>query len=128
MPLKLLNINEIIPKEFYIFIAFNNVMTAHNLKITQSFVSSAFGQIFEDKEFLAKYLSGSARYLPYEPCTNKLDCHSISPYCMTAINGYRIEMELPIPNTREIYTREILSPQHPIFEYLIDGKLVLKNN
>ena len=96
MPLKLLNVDETAPSEFYIFVAFNKPITAHNLITTKNFTSSAYSQALYDKEFRAKYLNGSARYLPFEPCINKLDCHMFSPYCITAINDYRVEYDAEI--------------------------------
>ncbi len=96
MQLKLLNVDETAPSEFYIFVAFNKPITAHNLITTKNFTSSAYSQALYDKEFRAKYLNGSARYLPFEPCINKLDCHMFSPYCITAINDYRVEYDAEI--------------------------------
>ncbi len=96
MPLKLLNVDETAPSEFYIFVSFNRLITAHNFISTKNFTSSAYEQALSNKEFRTKYLNGSARYLPFEPCINKLDCHISSPYFITAVNDYRVEYDAEV--------------------------------
>jgi hypothetical protein len=71
----LLNLNEEIPKVFFVFVNFNNHITKHNLEITKGFSSGAVGQI-EITNSLQKYLDGNIDYLPFIPNPN---CELISP-------------------------------------------------
>jgi hypothetical protein len=90
MSTSLLNKNEAIPEVFYIFVNQLNPMTEHNFKLVGQFSSGAFGGI-DDADFLKKYVEGSVRYLPYEPC--QMDQRAISPFLSTAINEYRVEYD-----------------------------------
>jgi len=88
----LMNINEPIPDNFYIFVSYNNLITANNLGVNKHIISSAYGEC-SDQEFRDKYLNGTAQYLPFEPCLHKVDCHTISPFLMSTINDYRVEYD-----------------------------------
>jgi len=44
--------------------------------------------------FLKKYQEGTATYLPFLPTGS--DCNVFSPYCLTAINNYRVEYDAEI--------------------------------
>lgn len=92
--MKLANLNEEIPDEFYIFVNQMNLMTHHNFNFTKTFTSSAVTCIEIDKDFADKFKNGTARYLPYEPC--KSDNKSPSPYMLSAINDYRIEYDAEV--------------------------------
>lgn len=92
--MKLLNINEDCPIEFFIFVNTLNPVTEHNLELTGCFSSAAFASISISPEFLQKYQSGKIRYLPYEPC--EMDQLAISQYYLSAINDYRIEYDAEI--------------------------------
>lgn len=91
--MKLLNIDEECPSEFYIFVNQLNPITENNFRVTGHFSSGAFGSL-SNTEFLEKYLTGKVRYLPYQPC--EMDQLSLSPYFLTAINDYRIEYDAEV--------------------------------
>ena len=78
------------------------MITENNLRVAGSLFSGAFGS-FIDQEFLEKYVSGKATYLPYRGTS--MDLKSISPYCFSTISNYRLEHDA------EMY-REI---HHPFF-------------
>lgn len=88
---KLINIDEEIPSEFFIFVNKLNPMTYHNFNLIGQFNSGAFATASFGPEYLQKYLRGSFRYLPYEPVP--MDAVALSPYFLTAINDYRIEYD-----------------------------------
>lgn len=102
--MKLINIDEKIPDTFYIFVNQYNPMTEHNFKITKTFTSGAVNSCSLSEDFAKKYYSGTAKYLPYEPC--KHDNISPSPYLLSSINDYRIEYDA------EMF-REINCPLYP---------------
>lgn len=91
--MKLINIDEEAPDEFYIFVNQFNPMTEHNFQVTKTFTSGAVNSCI-DQKFAEKYINGSARYLPYEPCFH--DNISPSPYLISAINNYRIEYDIEV--------------------------------
>jgi len=99
---KLINLDEDAPNEFYIFVNQFNPMTEHNFKFTKTFTSGAVNSCL-DEDFVKKYIEGSARYLPYEPCQS--DNISPSPYLLSAINDYRIEYDA------EVYREK----NHPLY-------------
>lgn len=90
---RLLNKDEAIPEVFYIFVNQLNPTTEHNFRVIGQFCSAAFLSI-DDQDFLKKYIQGSIRYLPYEPC--RMDQLAVSPFFMTAINDYRIEYDAEV--------------------------------
>lgn len=92
--MKLCNLNEDIPDEFYIFVNQMNPMTHHNFTLTKTFTSSAVNCIAIDKSFIEKFINGTARYLPFEPCQS--DNSSPSPYMLSAINDYVIEYDAEV--------------------------------
>ena len=89
--MRLINIDEEAPEEFYIFVDQLNLITAHNFKFTKTFSSGAANSCVLDKVFEEKYKEGSARYLPYKLC--ETDYISPSPYLLSTINNYRIEYD-----------------------------------
>lgn len=91
--MKLLNLDEEAPSEFYIFVNHYSPITEHNLRVTGQFISGAFANLLADGTFLQKYIDGSANYLPFERCN---DLKVFTPYCVTAINDYRIEYDAEI--------------------------------
>ncbi|EGQ8681846.1 hypothetical protein GKA74_23045 [Vibrio parahaemolyticus] len=97
----LINKNENIPEEFFVFVNFSSPLAAHNYKIG-AYTSGACSTWFQE-ETLAKYLDGSLNYLPFEP--SQRDPMAVSPYCLTAINDYRIEYDA------EIYRKQ----NHPLY-------------
>jgi len=100
--MKLSNVDEDAPDTFYIFVNQLNPMTEHNFKHTKTFTSGAVNSCL-DKSFERKYMEGTARYLPYEPCHS--DNVSLSPYLLSAINDYRIEYDA------EVYREK----NHPLY-------------
>ena len=91
---KLMNVDLECPDEFFIFCDRYNPMTVHNLTFTKTFTSAAFTNCSFNREFLKEYLAGSVNYLPFLPA--KSDCDVLSPYCLTAMNDYRIEYDAEI--------------------------------
>jgi len=91
---KLMNADENVPNEFYIFVNKLNPLTSHNFNLTGVFSSGAFGSLDMNPEFLSKYQKGSANYLPYEPC--EMDSMALSPYFLNVINDYRVEYDAEI--------------------------------
>ena len=89
--MKLLNLEDQSPEEYFIFVNQYSPFTYHNFNLTGHFVSAAFGSIDTDSEFLPKYLKGTATYLPFQAA--EMDCKTASPYSLTAINDYRIETD-----------------------------------
>jgi hypothetical protein len=87
----LLNSQSPIPETFYIFVNRNIPITLHNITFTKTLFSGAIVNCSLDSSFLSKYMNGTARYAPYEPC--ETDLRAFSPYCVTAINDYRVEYE-----------------------------------
>ncbi|MDI3324741.1 hypothetical protein QKW35_10170 [Pontibacterium granulatum] len=100
--MKLINIDEDAPDTFYIFVNQLNPITEHNFKHTKTFSSGAVASCMNE-DFARKFVDGTARYLPYEPC--EFDNLAVSPYCLTAINDYRIEYDA------EVYREK----HHPLY-------------
>jgi hypothetical protein len=97
---KLMNINEEIPKEFYVFVNLDNPITKHNLEITKGFTSGAIGNIINMK----KYLDGTMDYLPFIPNPNQ-DHGPLSMFQWNITSDYRAE-----------YNCEIFRKEHcPLF-------------
>lgn len=88
----LINVNEDIPEEFYVFVNFSSPIAANNFRVGA--YTSAACSMWNNEENLRKYLDGSLNYLPFAPCDR--DPMSISPYCLSAINDYRIEYDAEI--------------------------------
>ncbi|MBE7159345.1 MAG: hypothetical protein INR62_13100 [Rhodospirillales bacterium] len=97
MTQRLLNGAEASPEVFYIFVNQMNPMTEHNFKLSGQFPSGAFGGL-SVPEFVSKYLDGTARYLPYEPCHN--DLVGASPFLAGTINSYRVEYDAEVTRER----------------------------
>lgn len=94
---RLMNVDEPVPNEFFIFVNQLNPITAHNFRLSGRFASAAFNSL-ELPGFLPKYLNGKVRYLPYEPCP--MEPMALSPYFLTAINEYRIEYDIEVYRER----------------------------
>lgn len=99
----LLNIDEQIPDEFYIFVNASNPITLHNLKFTKGFSSGAFSQL-QMNNFIEKYLSGTIDYLPFIPNPNT-DVLMASMFYNNITSEYRTEYncELYRQNTFPTY-------------------------
>ena len=98
----ILNTGENIPDEFYIFVS-PYPTTTWNLNLGKGFSSAGYDNC-SDSDFKTKYLNGTVTYLPFQP--SKSDLITISPYCMTAINSYRIEYDAEVCRSR-------LFPKYP---------------
>jgi hypothetical protein len=88
----LINVETDIPEEFYVFVNFALPMAANNYSVGA--YTSAACSTWANEETLAKYLDGSLNYLPFTLCER--DAIAISPYCMSAINDYRIEYDAEV--------------------------------
>lgn len=86
---KLLNLDEKIPEAFYVFVNMDNLVTKHNLEVTKSFSSGAFGQLSMG-DFTQKYLDGTVDYLPFIPNPNK-DVMMVSMFYNNITSEYRAE-------------------------------------
>ena len=99
---RLMNLDLECPNDFFIFCKCNKPITAHNLTIPKRFESAAFTNCSITDEFLKKYENGTATYLPFLPA--KHDCDISSPYCVTAINDYRIEMTTNVRSVGNLFS------------------------
>ena len=100
----LMNVDIECPKEFFIFCDQCRPMTIHNLKVTKTFTSAAFANCSINNDFSKKYEEGSVNYLPFLPA--KPDCDVVSPFCLTAMNDYRIEYDAEV-------CRKMYYPKYP---------------
>ncbi|MDG3085167.1 hypothetical protein P7F88_03240 [Vibrio hannami] len=96
-----INNNENIPDEFFVFVNFSSPLAANNYKVG-AYTSGACSTWLHE-ETRAKYEDGSLNYLPFEP--SQRDPMAVSPYCLSAINDYRIEYDA------EVYRKE----HHPLY-------------
>lgn len=64
-------------------------MTRHNLRVTRQFISAARTRGTSDTGFRAKYLDGTATYLPFVP--GQWDPGFLSHSCVSVTTGYRVE-------------------------------------
>ena len=103
-PKRLMNIDEPIPDEFFIFVNEALPVTAHNFRTIGSFVSAGFGTAATSKEALAKYLAGSLNFMPYSP--REMGGVMLTPFFMTAIAEYSTEYDAD-------YWRNIVDPLYP---------------
>ena len=112
--MKLININENVPDEFFIFVNFQNIQTRHNVEKTKCIFSSAFLQYIEEvdksfaskhlkgvitafdpinagkKNFAAKYINGKVNYLPFSYNWDS-DIDFISMFNHNITNEYQTE-------------------------------------
>ena len=61
----LININEEMPKEFFVFVNFSNPIAANNYKVGA--YTSAACSTWLNEETLKKYIDGTLTYLPFIP-------------------------------------------------------------
>lgn len=101
----LLNSKDILPRDFYIFVNMQNVITKHNLEKTNSISSGAFGQISFGDEFLFRYLEGTVDYLPFVPNEN-CSINTVSMFNNSITSEYRTEYNC------ELY-RKFNHPRYP---------------
>lgn len=87
----LLNAQESIPQDFYIFVDTDNPITAKVIRTTKTFSSSAYTMCRHSKSFLEKYIKGKVKYLPYKECNQ--DMKVFSPYYMAVVNEFGIEYD-----------------------------------
>jgi hypothetical protein len=93
--MKLINFDEDIPDEFYVFINLQNFLTKHNYENSKSFTSAAFGSLFMGESFIAKYLNGEIDYLPYTPNSNN-DLNVVSPFRSSITAQYTTEYNVEL--------------------------------
>jgi len=103
----------LIQNEFYVFVNKYRPITVLNLKNTKCFTSAAYSNCSLDNNFLKKYLEGFVDYLPFIP--NKKDLKIISPYCLSAINDYRLEYDAEL--CRKYYYPKYPSRLSAIFAF-----------
>ena len=70
---RLMNFNEEIPKEFFVFVNYANPITRHNIEFTKQFTSCGVTEVLMSKEKLNEYLTGTMQYAPYIPNQNKME-------------------------------------------------------
>lgn len=96
-PIKLINIDEDAPKEFYIFLDFySNIyddINKHNYSLTKKMVSTGFQHLFLSKQNLINYEKGEVNHLPFA----SVDITNICPpstFILKTINNYNLEHNL----------------------------------
>ncbi len=103
----------LVQNEFYVFIDQCRPITVLNLKDTKCFTSAAYSNCSLDPNFLKKYLEGNVDYFPFIP--HEKDLKIISPYCLTAINNYRLEYDAEL--CRKCYYPKYPSRLSSIFAF-----------
>jgi hypothetical protein len=103
----------LIQNEFYVFVNQYSPIAVLNLRNTECFISAAYGYCSLDKSFLNKYLEGNVNYVPFGTCERDLPI--ISPYCLTAINDYRVEYDAEL--CRKFYYPKYPSRLSAIFAF-----------
>lgn len=101
---KLMNLNEEIPKEFFVFVNYSNPITLNNIELTKQFTSSGISEALISKEKLEEYLTGKMQFAPYIPNSNCIN--SISPFLLSVTKEYTIEYEAE-------YIRSTYFPLYP---------------
>ncbi len=101
---KLMNVDEEIPKEFFVFINFSNPVTKNNIELTGQFTSSGIVEALISKEKLNDYLTGKMQFAPYIP--NPIQNYSVSLFSLSVTNEYSVEYEAE-------YIRSIYFPLYP---------------
>lgn len=101
---KLMNINEEIPKEFFVFVDYSNPITLNNIELTKQFTSSGISEALISEEKLEEYLTGKMQFAPYVP--NKNCINFISPFLLSVSKDYMIEYEAE-------YIRSTYFPLYP---------------
>ena len=86
---RLLNLNEDIPQDFFVFVNFKNVVTEHNLRVTKTFTSGAFAQLHMI-DFAKKYIANTIDYLPFIPNPSP-DVKILSIFNVGITSEYRTE-------------------------------------
>ena len=81
----------LVQNEYYVFVNQYRPITVLNLKNTKCFTSAAYGYCSLDPNFSKEYLEGNANYLPF--ISHEKSLPIISPYCLSAINDYRVEYD-----------------------------------
>lgn len=102
--IKLMNIDEEVPREFFVFINSSNPVTKNNIELTGQFTSSGITEALISKEKLNEYLSGTMQYAPYVP--NPIQNYSISLFSLSVTNEYSVEYEAE-------YIRKAYFPLYP---------------
>lgn len=104
---------EELPDWLYVFVNRGNPAAVMNLEITGQYSSPVLAE-FGNAEFAAAYSDGSADFLPFVPNPTK-SLGFMSPYLLTAINGYRIEHDAEL--ARRNYFKDAPSRLTGIFAF-----------
>lgn len=93
--MKLINCNEEIPEEFYVFVDLQNHLTKSNYENSKTFHSAAFGELFIGNDFIEKYKTGAIDYLPFIPNPNN-DLHVVSQFRNSITADYSTEYNVEL--------------------------------
>ena len=88
---KLMNIDENVPKEFFVFINESNPITKNNITLTKQYTSSGITEALISEEKLNDYLKGKMQFAPYIP--NPIRNYSVSLFSLSVTNEYSVEYE-----------------------------------
>lgn len=89
--MKLMNFDEEIPAELFIFTNLMNPITKLNLDNTKGFTSGTLPFI-NDENSIQQYMEGNINYLPFIKNKQKT-FGSLSMFCVNVINDYRVEYD-----------------------------------
>jgi hypothetical protein len=103
-PTRLMNVDQAIPEEFYIFVNQLLPTTAHNFRFTRTFASAGVTTASLSTEGMRKYLSGELNFVPYYP--RDLGELALSPFLVSATADYSVEYDAD-------YWRARINPLYP---------------
>ena len=93
MKMKLLNIDEEAPNEFYVFVGLGKSMSSranyHNYKLSKKIMSSGIINLTFKTEKKQDFINGDITYAPFVP--NKTTFDSPTSHLLGVINGYQVE-------------------------------------
>lgn len=94
--MKLMNIEEVVPEVFYIFIGQGNNLSSkvnyHNYKLNNKLISAGFESIMIDTSKFKDFVNGNISYVPYVPAKTTLSVPS--SHLLAVVNGYTTEYAL----------------------------------
>lgn len=103
-PKGLMNLEEPIPDEFFIFVDEARPVTAHNFRTLGTFVSGGLSTASTSSEALEAYVTGRLNFMPYVP--RDMGSVMLTPFFITAIAEYSTEYDAD-------YWRNIINPRYP---------------
>jgi len=92
------------PEFFFVFANTLDVMCWHNLRFTESIVSSGIASAASDPAFLKLYVEGKANYAPFVP-NDARSCGFISRFAISAVSHYQVEYDAEYVRFNEFGTR-----------------------